>query len=781
MKVSFLQQLSLFQRMSVGLTVVWVGTLLILGISLDTGKAGWIGLIFLGLVSLGLMHMIVSYALRPMNALHQQFTALTSDAINFNTRLNEDGCAETQQIAQAFNQFANYAQLQFRVIQRDTESIVFEIHELNKLTNQLLKDTDIQNHHSSASSASINDISAQITHIADSSRHLAKVSEHTHALSSSSAHAIQETSEDIEATASAITDLSQIIGGLSKSTEYIAKIAAVIRSIADQTNLLALNAAIEAARAGEQGRGFAVVADEVRNLAARTAQATQEISQLIGAVTQQTEQAVAGMEHSREQVLGGAFKASTARRQMLEIHNSMSDVVTIIRNIAHVTDSQQEASNVIARAAEQLDAMSHVNAAALLQSQQGIERLQERTQELATLTQSMKLNDIEVIHGWTASSDVRCINAIKTKLNTLGHHWIDNYKLTNIIDMVNERIRKGNLPTAAAVAGVKIQNWSSANVLADLSEIAREQQWERVLPPELARMTKVNGVPSATILGVTRVNVLWVNTELMRKAGCTQAPTTWEQFFNVCDTLVSKGITPIAHSEESWQIATFFEAIALGTGGAGWYQRAFCQQDAQALQSQEMVKSFELLRRLKQYCPQDATERDWSLVTADIISGRAAIQLMGDWVKGTLDVAGQVCGKDYWFWPAPQGEFVYAADTLVMFRQTDPVKHQAQMDFARLLMSTEGQYIYNKQKGCIPARSDFDVNQLGDYVRVSHQDFISAANKNMLVPSWVHNMALQDQQKQAAIAAVYDFWKSNISAAEGCKRLAAALNAKHNF
>ena len=101
---------------------------------------------------------------------------------------------------------------------------------------------------------------------------------------------------------------------------------------------------------------------------------------------------------------------------------------------------------------------------------------------------------------------------------------------------------------------------------------------------------------------------------------------------------------------------------------------------------------------------------------------------------------------------------MYAADTLVMFRQKDPTRHQAQMDFVRLLMSTEGQLIYNKQKGCIPARNDFDVNQLGDYVRV-----------------WVHNMALQDQQKQAAIVAVFDFWRSNISAAEGAKRLAAAL------
>lgn len=775
MQPSFFRRLSLFQHVSISVCAVSALAFLVIGVCLRAKGTDWIIVAVISLVCWGMLYLAVWQALKPITSLHQQFNTLAQNTIHFNAHLREEGSAETCDIARSFNQFASNAQFQFRVVQRDTESIEFEIHELNNLTNQLLKDTQTQNQHSSASSASIQDISAQITHIADSSRYLAQVSEHTHALSNSSAHAIHETSEDIEATANAITDLSQIIGGLSKSTEYIAKIAAVIRSIADQTNLLALNAAIEAARAGEQGRGFAVVADEVRNLAARTAQATQEISQLIGAVTQQTEQAVAGMEHSREQVLGGAFKANAARKQMLEICNSMGEVVNVVRNIADVINSQREASNIIARSAEQLDAMSHVNAAALIQSRQGIARLDQRTHELAELTHSMKLNDIDVIHGWTASSDVHCINAIKAKLNTLGHHWVDNYKITNIIDMVNERIRSGNLPTAAAVAGVKIQNWANSGALADLSEIAKDQQWDNVLPPELARMTKVNGIPSATILGVTRVNVLWVNKELIQRAGCTQAPTTWEQFFNLCDALVAKGITPIAHSEESWQIATFFEAIALGVGGANWYQHAFCQQDQQALQSQEMTRSFDMLRRLKNYCPKDATERDWSLVTADIISGRAAIQLMGDWVKGTLDIAGQESGKDYWFWPAPQGEFVYAADTLVMFRQNDPIRHQAQMDFARLLMSTEGQYIYNKQKGCIPARNDFDVNQLGDYVRISHQEFIAAANKNSLVPSWVHNMALQDQQKQAAITAVYDFWKSGMSSAEGARRLAAAL------
>lgn len=774
MLTDFFSRLSLLHRTIAAASVVFIGTGWIIALSLDASAGKLSTLIIVNLIGLTLLTSILWAAFAPLRRLQAELAGL-QDSPHFNSELSKGDCIEAQQIVSAFNNQLHNAKSRFQVVQRDTESITFEIQELTSLTSQLLKDTQAQTRHASSSSASIHDISTQITHIAEKADRLANMSEHTHELSNSSAQGIRETSQDIETTAQAMTDLSKTIGGLSQSTEYIANIAGVIRSIAEQTNLLALNAAIEAARAGDQGRGFAVVADEVRSLAARTAQATQEISQLISSVTSQTERAVTSMEHTREQVLAGASKASSARTQMLEICQGIGNVVQTVREIATLTDSQRDASNVIANSAEQLDAMSQVNATALVQSQQGLERLVQRTHDLAQLTDTMALSDIEVIHGWTASSDVHCLNAIKTKLNQLGHHWGDRAKVANIIDHVNERIRRGNLPTAAAVAGVKIQNWANANVLANLNDLAQSEQWDKLLPPELARMSKVKGVHCAAILGVTRVNALWVNIELMKRVGCTSAPTSWDQFFAVCDALLEKGITPIAHSEEAWQIATFFEAIALGVGGANWYQRAFCNQEAQALRGNEMIASFEMLARLKRYCPADAIARDWSLVTADIISGRAAMQLMGDWVKGALDMAEQESNKDYWFWPAPQGEFVYAADTLVMFHQEDAHRHRAQQDFARLLMSSEGQYIYSKHKGCIPARNDVNVNQLGDYARSSQQDFIAAANSNKLVPSWVHNMALQDQQKQAAITAVDAFWKGSLSAAEGAYRLATAL------
>ncbi len=97
-------------------------------------------------------------------------------------------------------------------------------------------------------------------------------------------------------------------------------------------------------------------------------------------------------------------------------------------------------------------------------------------------------------------------------------------------------------------------------VLANLDPVAQEQTWNRILPAVLDRMMQAENHYVAVPLGVARVNVLWVNASLLKRVGVTRAPGTWDEFFSVCDKLVSAGITPLAHSEVKWQVATLFEA-----------------------------------------------------------------------------------------------------------------------------------------------------------------------------------------------------------------------------
>lgn len=149
-------------------------------------------------------------------------------------------------------------------------------------------------------------------------------------------------------TISGMSNIQQIVGQavsdvhqLGQRSDEIGAIVAVIRGIADQTNLLALNAAIEAARAGEQGRGFAVVADEVRKLAEKTGTATGEISQMIAAIQQQVDQTVRTMEQSKNEVAAGVDRAGKAGAALAEILAGIENVSAMMERITAGASDQR--------------------------------------------------------------------------------------------------------------------------------------------------------------------------------------------------------------------------------------------------------------------------------------------------------------------------------------------------------------------------------------------------------------------------------------------------------
>ena len=188
-----------------------------------------------------------------------------------------------------------------------------------------------------------------------------------------------------------VRNTSEIMEELAKRTDEIGSIAGVIKDIADQTNLLALNAAIEAARAGEQGRGFAVVADEVRKLAERTAKATTEISVVITAIQDETHHAVTDMATVVTQVTSNAEAGRIAGQSIIQIREGSSRVVNVASDIAYALKEQTTASDLIAKQVEVIANMSEENTIAMNETQLSSAELKRLSDEMHAMVERFKV------------------------------------------------------------------------------------------------------------------------------------------------------------------------------------------------------------------------------------------------------------------------------------------------------------------------------------------------------------------------------------------------------
>jgi methyl-accepting chemotaxis protein len=202
--------------------------------------------------------------------------------------------------------------------------------------------------------AAIEEMTVSITHISDSARDTQESSSASVTLSEDGFGRIEVASHEINAISSTVSDASGRIRKLEERANEISSIAGVIKEIAGQTNLLALNAAIEAARAGEQGRGFAVVADEVRKLAERTASATIQIEEMITGIQSDTVLVVGVMNAALPQVEAGVQAAQGAAESLRKIKEGAHSTLASIREVADATKEQSVASTNIAQRVEQI-------------------------------------------------------------------------------------------------------------------------------------------------------------------------------------------------------------------------------------------------------------------------------------------------------------------------------------------------------------------------------------------------------------------------------------------
>jgi len=246
------------------------------------------------LTIIGLGYSIALGITRPINSLKAGIELMQNDN-DLTRRLEISGKDEIGQVAEAFNHLAGSLQNIIQQVNANAVEVLRLSEQLAATSSQVASSSEQQSDSASSMASAVEEMTVSIDQVAEHAREAQNISRSSSELSTRGSDVILKVVEDMRGIAETVHESSAIIEGLGQQSDQIFSIVQVIKEIADQTNLLALNAAIEAARAGEQGRGFAVVADEVRKLAERTARSTEEIASMIKKIQGGTKQAVASM------------------------------------------------------------------------------------------------------------------------------------------------------------------------------------------------------------------------------------------------------------------------------------------------------------------------------------------------------------------------------------------------------------------------------------------------------------------------------------------------------
>jgi methyl-accepting chemotaxis protein len=230
--------------------------------------------------------------------------------------------------------------------------------ELSDASTQVSAGTSAQSGAASNMAAAVEQLTVSINHVSDNTKEVMREAEEAGARSVEGEKIVRHAVDEMGRVAEAVGNSAGQMHELGNESRNIANVVNVIREVAEQTNLLALNAAIEAARAGEQGRGFAVVADEVRKLAERTGNSTREIATMVERILGGTQSAVQGVEAGTEQVARGVTLVTQAGDEMGKIRAGATQLLGSVNEIAVALNEQSAASNLIARDIERVAQMA---------------------------------------------------------------------------------------------------------------------------------------------------------------------------------------------------------------------------------------------------------------------------------------------------------------------------------------------------------------------------------------------------------------------------------------
>ncbi len=360
-------------------------------------------------LGIGSVFIINSKVISPMYFLNDRMSAIEKSG-DLTVKIDVTSEDESGQMADTFNKMMSKFHDIVREIHSSVDYLASSSEELSASATQIAGGSQAQSAKAAQVSTASQEMSATITEVAKNVSSASDAAKEANGVAVKGGDIVSKTIESMNGISKTARESSEIISTLGNRSHEIGNIINVIDDIADQTNLLALNAAIEAARAGEQGRGFAVVADEVRKLAEKTMKATKEIGDMINAMQNETQKAITSMESEVTAVNTGAKLAEEAGGALKEIVDKVSVVTSMIHNITTALEQQSAATEQISG---DIESVSDV----IAETSKSAQQIAGASNEIAKLAAGLKTN-VEIFKVSRSKTETKPIKEVEGRRAT---------------------------------------------------------------------------------------------------------------------------------------------------------------------------------------------------------------------------------------------------------------------------------------------------------------------------------------------------------------------------
>lgn len=355
------------------------------------------------LVNIGLMSLIIILIvgffaiilnrsiMRPLELFDLSIRSFASGDADLTARMEKFNAPEFARLSDNFNAFVSSLQSIIARVHQVGQQVVDETNDMTQRAQQVDAIASGQREETDQVATAMTEMTTTATEISNNAHHAAQSAKDADDNAKDAHEIVDSAAKSVQDLAKEVAEASLVISKLEGDVKNISSLLAVIQDIAEQTNLLALNAAIEAARAGEQGRGFAVVADEVRKLASRTQDSTGQIHAMIGQLKNASDAAVKAMDSSQSRSLSTVEKANAASTALQKIQDSIATIMDMNALIATATEEQSIVGQEISERIVVISDQSSQSAELANQNQAGSQQLNSRANELYELVDRFKV------------------------------------------------------------------------------------------------------------------------------------------------------------------------------------------------------------------------------------------------------------------------------------------------------------------------------------------------------------------------------------------------------